>query len=111
MELECNRFTQHSPEKSRGYCQYSLNTKEGKYKKKGGGGDKKKESGSEGGWQRRTLPPRYHGSTIRACELNDRVRNGTGCTLTALATNYLHSHFPQVFVFAVNLLLTQLTTK
>ncbi len=52
------------------------------------------ERRSEGGWQRRTLPPRYHGSTIRARELNDRVRNGTGCTLTALATNYLHSHFP-----------------
>lgn len=59
-----------------------------------GGKERKKEQGSEGGWQRRTLPPRYHGSTIRARELNDRVRNGTGCTLTALATNYLHSPAP-----------------
>ena len=45
----------------------------------------KEEKGK--GWQRRTLPPSHPGSTIRAHELNDRVRDGTGWTLTALATN------------------------
>ena len=39
------------------------------------------------GWQRLTLPPSHPGSTISARELNDRVRDGTGWTLTALATN------------------------
>lgn len=39
------------------------------------------------GWQPRTLPPRFQGSTIRACGLNDRVRNGTGWTPTAFVTN------------------------
>ena len=39
------------------------------------------------GWQPRTLPPRVQGSTIRACGLNDRVRNGTGWTPTAFVTN------------------------
>ena len=69
------------------------------------GKKRKQERRSEGGWQRRTLPPRYHGSTIRARELNDRVRNGTGCTLTALATNYLYSHSPVFsgFNFVVSL--------
>jgi hypothetical protein len=43
------------------------------------------------GWQRRTLPPRYHGSTIRAGELNDRVRDETGWTLAAPATNTRHA--------------------
>ena|SRR5690606_18362104 len=39
------------------------------------------------GWQRRTLPRGRPRSTIRARELNCRVRDGTGWTLTALATN------------------------
>lgn len=39
------------------------------------------------GWQRRTLPHGDPCSTIRAGELNDRVRDGAGWTLTALATN------------------------
>ena len=50
----------------------------------------KKERGEEEkeeGWQRLTLPPSHPGSTISARELNDRVRDGTGWTLTALATN------------------------
>ena len=38
-------------------------------------------------WQRRTLPPGYPSSTIRAAELNDRVRDGNGCVLCAMATN------------------------
>ena len=44
-------------------------------------------------WQRHTLPHRYQCSTICAHELNCRVRNGTGCTLTALATNSLTTFF------------------
>jgi hypothetical protein len=54
------------------------------------GGNKKEAKDrekKEWRWQRRTLPPRYQGSTIRARELNCRVRDGSGCTLTALATN------------------------
>ena len=38
-------------------------------------------------WQRHTLPHRRQCSTIRARRLNFRVRNETGCTPTALATN------------------------
>ena len=37
--------------------------------------------------QRRTLPPGYPGSTIRAVELNGRVRDGNGCSLYAIATD------------------------
>lgn len=37
--------------------------------------------------QRRTLPHSRPCSTIRACELNDQVRDGTGWTLTALTTH------------------------
>src|SRR5687768_15599530 len=36
--------------------------------------------------QRPTLPPRYQGSTIGAGGLNFRVRNGTGCFPSAIAT-------------------------
>ena len=43
-------------------------------------------------WQRRTLPHSYPCSTICAGELNFRVRDGTGWTLTALATNILLVH-------------------
>jgi hypothetical protein len=39
------------------------------------------------GWQRPTLPHRCQCSTIGARELNCRVRDGAGWTLTALATN------------------------
>ena len=42
------------------------------------------------GWQRLTLPPSPPGSTISAGELNCRVRDGSGCTLTAHATNSQH---------------------
>jgi hypothetical protein len=38
-------------------------------------------------WQRHTLPHRRQCSTICACGLNCRVRDGTGWTPTALATN------------------------
>ncbi len=38
-------------------------------------------------WQRRTLPPGRPGSTIRAAELNDRVRDGNGCILCAKTTS------------------------
>ena len=41
-------------------------------------------------WQRRTLPPGPPGSTIRAAELNDRVRDGNGCTLCAKTTSDKH---------------------
>jgi hypothetical protein len=41
----------------------------------------------KGRWQRRTLPRSHPRSTIRARELNCRVRDGAGWTLTALATN------------------------
>ncbi len=37
--------------------------------------------------QRRTLPPGDPGSTIRAVELNGRVRDGNGCSLYAIATD------------------------
>jgi hypothetical protein len=67
------------------------------------------------GWQRRTLPPSYPGSTIRAGELNCRVRDGTGWTLTALATNthrsrslLVHSLFQQPQTFRKSLLWLQL---
>jgi hypothetical protein len=40
-------------------------------------------------WQRRTLPRSCPRSTIRAGDLNCRVRDGSGCTLTALVTNTL----------------------
>src|SRR5205807_8621197 len=36
--------------------------------------------------RRPTLPPRYQGSTIGAGGLNFRVRNGTGCFPSAMAT-------------------------
>ena len=36
--------------------------------------------------RRPTLPPRYRGSTIGAGGLNFRVRNGTGCFPSAMAT-------------------------
>jgi hypothetical protein len=49
-----------------------------------------RKKGEKGGWQRLTLPRRFQRSTLSAHELNDRVRDGTGCTLTALATN---THF------------------
>ena len=48
----------------------------------------------QGRWQRRTLPRSHPRSTIRARELNCRVRDGTGWTLTALATNTPRSPFP-----------------
>ena len=41
------------------------------------------------GWQRPTLPGGCPPSTIGAGGLNDRVRDGSGCTPTALATNSL----------------------
>ena len=51
------------------------------------------------GWQRLTLPHRYQCSTISACGLNDRVRNGAGCTPTALATNtHLHVSYSPLFL-------------
>jgi hypothetical protein len=50
------------------------------------------EKGNQLRWQRLTLPPSLPGSTISADELNFRVRDGTGWTLTALATNT--RHFP-----------------
>jgi hypothetical protein len=39
--------------------------------------------------QRPTLPPRLQGSTIGAGGLNFRVRNGTGCFPSAIATETL----------------------
>ncbi len=41
-------------------------------------------------WRRRTLPPGPPGSTIRAAELNDRVRDGNGCILCAKTTSDKH---------------------
>ena len=37
--------------------------------------------------RRRTLPPGYPSSTIRAVELNGRVRDGNGCSLYAIVTS------------------------
>ncbi len=47
----------------------------------------KREREEQCRWQRRTLPRGRPRSTIRAGELNCRVRDGAGWTLTALATN------------------------
>jgi hypothetical protein len=38
--------------------------------------ERKKKGEEKRRWQRRTLPPRDHGSTLRAGRLNDRVRDG-----------------------------------
>jgi hypothetical protein len=43
------------------------------------------------GWHRPSLPRGYPLSTIGAGGLNDRVREGTGCTPTAIDTNHLPS--------------------
>ena len=40
-------------------------------------------------WRRPTLPGGLPPSTIGAGELNYRVRDGAGCTLTAIVTNNL----------------------
>jgi hydroxymethylpyrimidine/phosphomethylpyrimidine kinase len=45
--------------------------------------------GNRASWQWPTLPGGYPPSTISAGELNYRVRDGTGCTLAALITNWL----------------------
>ena len=39
------------------------------------------------GWRRSTLAEGYPSTTMDAGGLNDRVRDGTGCTPTALVTN------------------------
>ena len=44
------------------------------------------EAGIKKGWRRSTLPQSTC-STIDATELNDRVRNGIGCDLCAIATS------------------------
>ena len=62
-------------------------------------GIKKTRRRRKGCWQRLTLPPSYPGSTISAGELNCRVRDGTGWTLTALATN-THTRF-SLLVFSL----------
>jgi hypothetical protein len=46
------------------------------------------------GWHRPSLPGGYPPSTIGAGGLNDRVREGTGCTPTAVDTNHLTSGYP-----------------
>jgi hypothetical protein len=46
-----------------------------------------------GGRRRRTLPPGFPGSTIRAAGLNDRVRDGNGCVPRAMAAG--HSSCPE----------------
>jgi hypothetical protein len=62
-------------------------------------------------WQRLTLPHRVQCSTISACGLNDRVRDGAGCTPTALATNKrrlrlcLVNHVPAALTFPLRCLL------
>src|SRR5262249_43689025 len=57
----------------------------------GRGGPPKRRKPPEGGFRkesrrRPTLPPRHQGSTIGAGGLNFRVRNGTGCLPSAMAT-------------------------
>src|SRR5438034_11272978 len=44
--------------------------------------------------QRPTLPPRLQGSTIGAGGLNFRVRNGTGCIPSAIATETVSKREP-----------------
>src|SRR5689334_13229733 len=48
-----------------------------------------KTSRKTGSWKRLTPPSRFQPSTLSARALNDRVRDVTACTLTALATNTL----------------------
>jgi hypothetical protein len=57
------------------------------------------------GWQWPTLPHRYQCSTIGACGLNCRVRDGAGCTPTALTTNQfaLTHRFVRVLRFLLSL--------
>ena len=60
------------------------------------------------GWQWPTLPHRYQCSTIGACGLNCRVRDGAGCTPTALTTNQfltLTSLCPRASLLALSWLL------
>ena len=44
--------------------------------------------------RRPTLPPRFQGSTIGAGGLNFRVRNGTGCLPSAMATETVRVREP-----------------
>ena len=39
-------------------------------------------------WRLPIFPGRFQPSIVGACELNCRVRDGNGCTLTAIDTNY-----------------------
>ena len=39
-------------------------------------------------WHLLIFPGRYQPSIVSASELNFRVRDGNGCTLTAINTNY-----------------------
>lgn len=61
------------------------------------------------GWQRPTLPHRYQCSTIGSCGLNFRVRDGTGCTPTDLATN-THSSISSKDWYCVRLLTSPSTS-
>ena len=40
-------------------------------------------------WHLLIFPDRYQPSIVSASELNFRVRDGNGCTLTVINTNYL----------------------
>ncbi len=40
-------------------------------------------------WRLPIFPGRYQPSIVSASELNCRVRDGNGCTLTAINTNYI----------------------
>ena len=50
--------------------------------------EKKRPTQAGGGWRRPTLPGDCSPSTIGAGGLNDRVREGTGWTPTAIGTNH-----------------------
>ena len=42
-------------------------------------------------WRRLIFPARRHASIVSTSELNCRVRNGNGWTLTVIDTNYIYS--------------------
>ena len=46
-------------------------------------------------WHPLIFPGRFQPSIFSASELNCRVRDGNGCTLTAIDTNYIQSIYPE----------------
>ena len=69
------------------------------------------KNAEKSGWQRPTLPRGHPRSTIGARELNCRVRDGAGWTLTALATNTPFFCVIRVFSGQLSVVSCQLKTE